>query len=68
VTGDDGEGKRRMAESLSLLPENATGRFAHDRLIDRPATDYLLFFGVLILASDAADDLPRDGFGHPTRT
>ena len=47
--GDSGEGKRRMADSLSLLARERNGQIRHDRLMTDLRQTYLLFFGVLIL-------------------
>jgi hypothetical protein len=46
--GDGGDGKRRMAEDLSLLVKERSGRQRHERLITDLRPKYLVFFGAVI--------------------
>ncbi len=59
---DGGDGKRQMAESLSLLAREHNGQMRHDRLMTDLRQTYLLFFGMLILALLLAISLAI-GFG-----
>ena len=47
--GSSGDGRRRMAESLSLLARERSGQRRHDRLMTELRKPYLVFFAALIL-------------------
>ena len=46
--GGDNDGKRRMAESLSLLARERAGLLRHERLMSQLRPKYLVFFTALI--------------------